>query len=118
VTFAGDPTLAGLVAAMRAANRAVTDGGTTLTAVAVTVDDGMVFAQLGDSRLYGWRRGRLTQMTDDHTLVEPAAVVLEREAVSYPVGQDRVDDSQLAAGFGELTGIEQNSAGVLGCALG
>lgn len=68
-TFAADSTLSGLVLAVASANRAVTEGGTTLTAVAVTDDAGTVFAHVGDSRLYRWRRGRLSQLTDDHTVV-------------------------------------------------
>ena len=68
-SFAADPTLAGLVAAVRAANRAVTEGGTTLTALARTAEDGVVFAHVGDSRIYRRRRGELTQLTEDHTVV-------------------------------------------------
>lgn len=67
--FETDPTLHGLVAGVRAANSAVVDGGTTLTAVARTVDDGVVLAHVGDSRAYRWRRGQLSRLTEDHTVV-------------------------------------------------
>ena len=42
--------------------------GTTLTAVRLS-DDGLRFVHVGDSRLYLWRDERLTQVTDDHSLV-------------------------------------------------
>ena len=42
--------------------------GTTLTAVA-TLDDHLLLAHVGDSRAYLWRRGVLTQVTRDQSLV-------------------------------------------------
>lgn len=76
-------TAAGLLAAIHAANRRVWERSvqepslrgmaTTLTAVAV-VDDGdgthMVLANVGDSRAYLFRDGDLTQVSEDHSLVE------------------------------------------------
>ncbi len=60
--------------------------GTTVTAV-VTDGEKMVIAQVGDSRAYRFRDGRLEQLTHDHSLV--AAMVesgqlTEREALSHP----------------------------------
>jgi protein phosphatase len=43
--------------------------GMTTTLTAVAVDRGeLVAAHIGDSRLYLWRDGRLTQLTKDHTV--------------------------------------------------
>src|SRR5690606_29899849 len=40
------------------------------TAVAVVIKDGsLYYAHVGDSRLYRYRNGGITQLTDDHTLV-------------------------------------------------
>ena len=46
--------------------------GTTLVALAMTTDTGAVAAHAGDSRLYRLRRGRLEQLTNDHTVVAEA----------------------------------------------
>ena len=81
--FGKDRTSEGLVAAVRHANRAIWEQGraqgdlrgmgTTLTAAAL-VDDGgethLALVNVGDSRAYLWFRGDLTQLTDDHSLVE------------------------------------------------
>lgn len=46
------------------------DAGMGTTVVAALVDGkSMTVAHVGDSRLYLWRRGELTQLTDDHSLV-------------------------------------------------
>ena len=46
------------------------DAGMGTTVVAAIVDaKGMTVAHVGDSRLYLWRRGELTQLTEDHSLV-------------------------------------------------
>ena len=42
--------------------------GTTVTA-ALLAGASVVFAHVGDSRAYLWRGGRLTQLTEDHSLV-------------------------------------------------
>ncbi len=42
--------------------------GTTLVAVRV-VDDGVLIAHVGDSRVYRLREGRLSQLTEDHSLL-------------------------------------------------
>jgi PPM family protein phosphatase len=81
--FGEDRSSEGLVAAVRYANRAIFDQGraqgdlrgmgTTLTAAAL-VDDGgeahLALVNVGDSRAYLYHRGDLTQLTDDHSLVE------------------------------------------------
>ncbi len=43
--------------------------GTTLSAV-VACDDGVIFAHVGDSRVYQLRHDNLTQITTDHTYVQ------------------------------------------------
>jgi protein phosphatase len=43
--------------------------GTTLT-VAWILEDRLYWAHVGDSRLYHWRRGRITRVTRDHTRAE------------------------------------------------
>ena len=50
------------------ADRSHSGMGTTLTA-GVLHGDRLRFAHVGDSRLYLWRDERLTQVTDDHSLV-------------------------------------------------
>jgi PPM family protein phosphatase len=49
-------------------DRARSGMGTTLTA-ALLADERLVFAHVGDSRLYLWRDETLQQLTDDHSLV-------------------------------------------------
>ena len=78
-----EPTTEGLVAAVKEANQAVwhlaqsarekRGMGTTLTAVALVEDDGeehLAIANVGDSRAYLFQQGELTQLTEDHSLVE------------------------------------------------
>jgi PPM family protein phosphatase len=78
-----EPTTEGLVAAVREANQAVwhlaqsaserRGMGTTLTAVALVQEDGeehLAVANVGDSRAYLFQQGELTQLTEDHSLVE------------------------------------------------
>lgn len=77
--FAADRSISGLLIAGQQANQAVwqqagTAGedaqmGTTLTAIAITSDVGLVVLHIGDSRLYRWRRGRADQLTSDHSVV-------------------------------------------------
>lgn len=46
------------------------DAGMGTTVVAAVVDSkSLTVAHVGDSRLYLWRRGELTQLTEDHSLV-------------------------------------------------
>lgn len=60
--------------------------GTTLTASAV-VDDALVAAHIGDSRLYFVRGGKITQLTKDHTRVfeqVQAGILSEEKAREHP----------------------------------
>jgi protein phosphatase len=79
----GEHTTDGLVAAVEAANAAVwqlAQGsrekrgmGTTLTALALVQEAGeeqLALANVGDSRAYLLQQGELTQLTEDHSLVE------------------------------------------------
>lgn len=62
--------------------------GTTLTAAGV-VDDCVVVAQVGDSRAYILRRGELTQITRDQSLVEKlleAGAITPEEAATFEHG--------------------------------
>jgi protein phosphatase len=78
-----EPTTEGLVKAIEQANDAVwhlaqsapekRGMGTTLTAVALVSEDGeehLAIANVGDSRVYLFQQGELSQLTDDHSLVE------------------------------------------------
>ena len=98
--FARQPTVQGLVAAVRRANRAVWERGhadadlrgmgTTLTAAAlVATDDGdrLVLANVGDSRSYRFHQGELTQLTRDHSVAEELVdrgELSEAEAAIHP----------------------------------
>ena len=78
------------------ANREVTDSviehpqlaglGTTFTGF-VTIDDKLALAHIGDSRLYLFRAGRLSQITKDHTFVQrlvDSGRITEEEAKTHP----------------------------------
>ena len=78
-----EPTLAELIGAVLQANRAVWEKaqadpqlrgmGTTLTALALVVEDGeerLALVNVGDSRAYLLQQGELSQLTEDHSLVE------------------------------------------------
>lgn len=94
----GEGTSEGLGAAARAANRAVWDRaqsdpdlrgmGTTLVALAfVDEQERLAIANVGDSRAYRWRDGRLEQLTTDHNLVQELldeGLVTEEEAPFHP----------------------------------
>ena len=82
--------------AVVSANKAVMDGvergrglpgmGTTLTA-AVIEGDKMIVAQVGDSRAYRLRDGKLEQLTHDHSLIAAmieSGQVTEEEARTHP----------------------------------
>ncbi|PWT95316.1 MAG: hypothetical protein C5B55_01425 [Blastocatellia bacterium] len=43
--------------------------GTTLTVAAMLADD-LILGHIGDSRVYLWRNGNMTQLTNDHTLAQ------------------------------------------------
>jgi protein phosphatase len=100
-----------LEGAAHAVNRAIFDAaqahpacsgmGTTLL-VAVFQPQRLVLGHVGDSRAYRWRRGELTQITRDHSLLQEqldaglitprqAAVSIHRNLVTRAVGvQDSV----------------------------
>ncbi len=101
VTFEADPTADGLAEGVRSANRAVWEKalerpelrgmGTTMTAVALVQgtddDEVLAVANVGDSRVYLLRDGRLDQITDDHSVPEEllrAGRITPEEAVSHP----------------------------------
>jgi len=78
-----EPTTEGLVSAVEQANDAVwhlaqsaaekRGMGTTLTAVALVNEAGeehLAVANVGDSRVYLFQQGELSQLTEDHSLVE------------------------------------------------
>src|SRR3954451_21415837 len=97
---AGSATVDSLVHAVAEANRAVwgraaddTDlrgMGTTVTAVALVVEDGeehLAIANVGDSRAYLLRGGEMEQLTDDHSVAEQMVregQLLPEEAALHP----------------------------------
>lgn len=100
-TFEADPTAEGLADGVRDANRAVWEKamqrpelrgmGTTMTAVALVEGDDddelLAVANVGDSRVYLLRDGRLDQITEDHSVPEElvrAGRITPEEAVSHP----------------------------------
>jgi len=61
--------------------------GTTLTALGLC-DAGYAFGHVGDSRLYLFRKGQLTQLTQDHSLVAElvqSGRLSETEALNHPL---------------------------------
>jgi protein phosphatase len=117
-----EPTTAGLVTAVKAANDAVWQlaqsnaekrgMGTTMTAMALVQDEGneqLAVANVGDSRAYLFQHGELVQITDDHSLVgelvregrltpEEAHVHPQRSIITRALGMDpdiEVDSWQL-----------------------
>ncbi len=117
-----EPTTEGLVAAFETANDAVwhlaqtasekRGMGTTLTAVALVREDGeehIAVANVGDSRVYLFQQGELSQLTEDHSLVEElvregqitreeARVHPQRSIITRALGMDphvEVDHLQL-----------------------
>jgi PPM family protein phosphatase len=86
-----------LEAAVRAANRAIWDRasagaelegmGTTVCAVGLTGDGGLVVVNVGDSRAYVLRNGSLSQLTDDHSVTAELVrrgELSEQEALEHP----------------------------------
>lgn len=99
--FEADPTADGLAVGVQNANRAVWDKaaerpelrgmGTTMTAVALVDgaadDEILAVANVGDSRVYLLRDGRLDQITDDHSVPEElvrAGRITPEEAIGHP----------------------------------
>jgi protein phosphatase len=98
--FDRQPTAEGLVQAVREANRSVWQRsqldanlygmGTTLASVALVGGQGsdrLALANVGDSRIYLWRSGKLTQLTVDHSVAEELALrgeLTAAEAAIHP----------------------------------
>lgn len=93
--YVTDRSVAGLLhacqqanlAVLRRADREAVTMGTTLVAVAVTADAGVVAAHVGDSRLYRLRDGHLDLLTRDHTVIAEllrAGAVSEEAADEHP----------------------------------
>ncbi|MEO7837467.1 MAG: Stp1/IreP family PP2C-type Ser/Thr phosphatase [Acidimicrobiales bacterium] len=100
--FAASPSADGLAEAVRNANQAVWGRaqqdpelrgmGTTLTAVALVMDEGddddlLAVVNVGDSRAYLLRDGELEQLTEDHSVPEElrrAGRLSDAEAASHP----------------------------------
>jgi len=64
----------------------LTGMGTTVSGM-VRVDDRMVIAHIGDSRIYRWRAGELEQITKDHTFVQrlvDSGRITPEEAAVHP----------------------------------
>ncbi|MFC4244001.1 PP2C family protein-serine/threonine phosphatase [Gryllotalpicola reticulitermitis] len=64
----------------------LTGMGTTVSA-ALRVGDFMALAHIGDSRIYLWREGELTQVSTDHTFVQrlvDTGRITEEEAAVHP----------------------------------
>lgn len=100
VQTVGEPTTAALVDGVRVANAAVYQRaqddpelrgmGTTLCALVLVVDDAgerLGIVNVGDSRVYLLRGGALSQLTEDHSLVESLVRqgrITEDEALVHP----------------------------------
>jgi serine/threonine protein phosphatase PrpC len=98
--FPYDPSLSldgnRMTAAFRLANRRINAAvqqddalrGMATTVAGVLINKGKpVVAHVGDSRLYLWRKGQLTQLTEDHSWVNEqvrAGILSETDARSHP----------------------------------
>jgi serine/threonine protein phosphatase PrpC len=106
---------AGLVAAVRSANRTILEKtvtrpdlsgmGTTLCALAVVSsasgDEVLAVANIGDSRVYRFAAGELVQVSDDHSLVADlmrAGELSAEEAAQHPQRPCRVGRGTWALG--------------------
>lgn len=115
--FAADGSVAGLLAACRAANEAVwrraadeaTTMGTTLAVLAVTSDTHAVVLHVGDSRLYRLRAGRLARLTTDHTVV---AELLRHGELLAEVADTHPHRNVLTRAVGVGPRVEADYAGV------
>lgn len=75
------------ILAKAATTPSLTGMGTTLTLAQFTEDARVEFAHVGDSRAYIFRANRLTQITNDHTLVAEwvaAGAITPEEAKVHP----------------------------------
>lgn len=75
-----------MVFAMAELERDKTGMGTTISAI-LGVGPSMVIGQVGDSRIYRFRDGVITQLTEDHTLVAweiKQGILTEEEAKTAP----------------------------------
>lgn len=88
--------------------------GTTLAAVAMTSDASTVVLQVGDSRLYRARAGRLQQVTQDHTVVADLTRAGELSATEAHVHPHR---HVLTRAVGVAPDVEMDYAG-LACQAG
>ena len=72
---------------MQEKDASLTGMGTTLTVLWVSEND-MIIAQVGDSRAYLIRNGKMTQMTEDHSMVADLVrrgMLTEEEASVHPM---------------------------------
>jgi protein phosphatase len=76
--------------------------GTTLT-MAVIIDDIVHLAQVGDSRLYLLRGGKLTQLTHDHTM---AAALAEAGQITFEEVNNHPRQNILLKAVGRQTALE------------
>ncbi len=89
---------ANLKAAIAAANQTILDEaekhpemagmGTTLVAALYRPDDGWLIANVGDSRAYLFREGRIAQVTQDHSWVAEQArsgILTQEQAAHHPL---------------------------------
>lgn len=64
----------------------VKDGGTTLSAV-LAICDRLIVAHVGDSRIYHIRRGEISQLSEDHSMVAmmvASGQITEAESLEHP----------------------------------
>lgn len=80
--------------------------GTTVTA-AVVAGDSVGIAHVGDSRAYRWRRGRLEQLTEDHSLV---GEMLRQGRISEAEAEKHPQRSVITRALGIEAGVEVDTA--------
>jgi len=74
----------------------VQDGGTTLSLV-VAIQRELLIAHVGDSRIYLLRKGRICQISEDHSLV---SMLLASGQITYEESQNHPDKNVLTKSIG------------------
>lgn len=88
----------------------VKNGGTTLS-LAMAIAQKLYIAQVGDSRIFLLRKGRICQLSEDHSVV---AMLLATEQITYEESQNHPDKNMLTKSLGSNPILPHNYVQNLG----